>query len=146
MAKICGKGGFVAVMSGATVNTVAEITQWSMSGINTPIAQKDAAFGDTCADFCNAGPPNPGTISAQGNYDPTDTNGRIAIETLCISGAAATGIRFYDTATSYWTCDTANGGSAFVTSARTVNLPRNGIGSWSFEAQVTDAPMLYVKL
>lgn len=144
MAKICGKGGLLAIMSGATVETVQEVTQWSLGGITSPLAQKDAAFGDTCAEFCNVGPPNPGTFSAQGNYDPLDSTGQGAIETLCISGAAATGIRLYDTATSYWTCDTANGGSAFITSARVITLPRNGIGSWSFEAQITDAPFIHV--
>lgn len=144
MAKICGKGGKLAIMSGASVETVAEVTQWSLSGVTSPLAQKDAAFGDTSAEFCNVGPPNPGMFSAQGNYDPADSTGQGEIETRCISGGAATGIRLYDTATSYWTCDTGSSGSAFITSARVISLPRNGIGSWSFEAQVTGAPLIHV--
>ena len=141
MSKLCGKNGKLVILSGTTEVTVAEITQWSMSGITSPLAQKDAAFGDTCAEFCNVGPPNPGMISAQGNYDPSDTAGQGAINALCISGESITGIRLYEDATQYWTCDTANGGEVFITSAQVVSLPRNGIGSWSFEGQVSGAPL-----
>lgn len=143
MSKLCGKNGKLVILSGTTEVTVAEITQWSMGGITSPLAQKDAAFGDTSAQFCNVGPPNPGTISAQGNYDPTDTAGQVAIDDLCISGSSiASGIRFYEDATRFWTCDTANEGKIFITSARVISLPRNGIGSWSFEAQISGAPMI----
>lgn len=144
MSKLSGKDAYVAIMSGTTVVTIADQVSWSLGGITTPTVQADAAFSDTCAQFENAGPANPGTITFNGHYDPTDTDGQLAITALCVSGAHATGIRLYDTATSYWTSDTASGGYMLVTDAQAVTLPRNGYGTISFSAQVSHAPLLHV--
>lgn len=135
MAKICGKGG--KVMYGSVV--VANITQWDIAGFSMGTIKKDPAFGDTIAEYCADGVGDPGTISFSGNYDPADTTGQKALETVCAAGTALTSLYLYANTSTFWRVGA--GGGIIVTKADAISLPRSGIGTISFEGQVTGAAL-----
>ena len=135
MSKISGKNG--KVMFGSVV--VAEQVNWSMSGFSQPVVKKDAAFGDTVAQYVAADVGDPGTIAFDGNYDPADTTGQAALNTQCKAGTTITNLYLYANTSTFWRV--ASGGNIIVTRAQAVTLPRNGIGKVNFEGQVSDAGM-----
>jgi hypothetical protein len=93
MAVKSGNGG--AVKIGA--NTVAEINKWSLSyGHNLG---DTAAFGDTWEEKS----PGLGRCSGSfsGSYDPSDTNGHVALRTAALNGTPVT-LNLYEDATKYY--------------------------------------------
>ena len=134
MGAINGSGG--KVMLGA--NTVAEIKEWSISGFEMGTLET-TAFGDTIRKYMADDTGEPGTISFTGNYDPTDTDGQIALNALCKAGTTTTELYLYVDGSTFWRVGA--GGEIIVTKASAVTLPRNGLGTISFEGKVSGAWM-----
>ena len=131
---INGSGG--KVMLGSVV--VADIKEWSISGFEMGTLET-TAFGDTIRKYIPDDTGEPGTISFTGNYDPTDTDGQDAIATLCKDGTTTDTLYLYVSASKFWRV--SSGGEIIVTKAHAVTLPRNGLGTISFEAKVSGAWM-----
>lgn len=136
MAKISGVHG--KVMYGSVV--VANMVSWSMSGFNLPVTAAPTAFGDTGAkvyEVAELG--EAGTIEFNGNYDPADTNGQLALSALCQAGTHLTNLYLYANTSTFWRV--ASGGYIIVTKANAVTLPRNNFGTISFSGQVSSKAM-----
>ena len=129
---INGSGG--KVMLGSVV--VADIKEWGISGFEMGTLET-TAFGDTIRTYIPDDTGEPGTVSFSGDYDPTDTDGQIAINTLCKAGTTTTDLYLYSDASTFWRV--ASGGEIIVTKASAISLPRNGLGTISFEGKVSGA-------
>lgn len=134
MATISGKNA--KVMYGS--NVVAEQVEWSMSGFSQGVVEI-TAFGDTIKRYLAADAGDPGTLSFNGNYDPADTNGQIALATVCKAGTSLTNLYLYAATSTFWRV--GSGGAIIVTQANAITLPRNNVGKITFSGQVTDAAM-----
>jgi hypothetical protein len=118
--------------------TIAEMKEWSLSGFEMGTLDT-TAFGTKIKTFIPDGSGDPGTISFSGNYDPADTVGQKVIADLCEAGTAITEIYLYINDTDYWQVGTD--GKIIVTKANAITLPRNGLGTISFEGKVSGAAM-----
>ncbi len=136
MSKIAGVNG--KVMYGSVV--VANMVSWSMSGFNIPVTSALTAFGDTgtkvyeVAELGEAG-----TIEFNGNYDPADTAGQLALNTVCQAGTHLTNLYLYANVSTFWRV--TSGGYIIVTKANAITLPRNNFGTISFSGQVSSQAM-----
>ena len=135
MTAINGKNG--KVMYGSVV--LAEMVDWSMSGFSQPVTAAPTAFSDTIKRYLVADAGDPGTISFSGNYDPTNTDGQMAIATQCQAGSELTNLYLYANTSTFWRVSA--GGKIIVTRCNAITFPRNGIGKIEFEGQVSDAAM-----
>ncbi len=136
MSKISGVSG--KVMYGAV--TIAEMVSWSMSGFSMPVTAAPTAFGDTGTKVYEVAELGEGgTIEFNGNYDPTDAAGQLALGSVCQTGAHLTNLYLYVAPATYWAVDT--GGYIIVTKANAVTLPRNNFGTISFSGQVSSKAM-----
>jgi hypothetical protein len=136
MAKISGVNG--KVMYGSV--TIAEQVSWSMSGYSQPVTSAPTAFGNTGTkvyEIAELG--DAGTIEFNGNYDPTDSGGQIALATVCKAGSHLTNLYLYANTSTFWRV--ASGGYIIVTKANAVTLPRNNYGTISFSGQVSSQVM-----
>jgi len=129
-----GSGG--KVMLGSVV--VANIKEWSISGFVMGTLET-TAFGSTIKTFIPDNTGDPGTISFSGNYDPADTNGQIAIDALCVAGTTSTNLYLYANTSTFWRV--GSGGNIITTKGKAIQLPRNGLGTCSFEGKVSGAAM-----
>lgn len=134
MAAINGSGG--KVMLGSV--TIASITEWSLSGF-TMGTLETTAFGDTIKTFIPDDTGDPGTISFSGNYDPSDSEGQRALDALCVAGTTSTDLYLYANTNTFWRV--GSGGEIITTKGKAVTLPRSGLGTVSFEGQVSGAAM-----
>jgi hypothetical protein len=126
------------VMYGSVV--IAEQVSWSMSGYSQPVTSAPTAFGDTGTkvyEIAELG--EAGTIEFNGNYDPSDTNGQIAIAAVCKAGTHIDNLYLYANVSTFWRV--ASGGYIIVTKANAVTLPRNNFGTISFSGQVSSQAM-----
>lgn len=134
MAEISGSGG--KVMKGSVV--VASLTQWSLSGFTSGTVEV-LAFGDTIKTFLPEKSGDPGTISFSGNYDPADNTGKASLESICESGTTCTDLYLYANTSTFWRV--GSGGAIITTRAKAVTFPRSGLGSVTYEGQVSAAAM-----
>ena len=125
------------VMYGAV--TIAEQVELSMSGFTQPMTDVPTAFSDTIKRYVVADAGDPGTIAFNGNYDPTDSAGQLALNAVCQAGTALTNLYLYVNTSTFWRV--SSGGTIVVTRAQAITMPRNGIGKVSFEGQVSAAAM-----
>ena len=135
MAKISGKGG--KVMLAAVV--IANITEWAMDGFTMGVIKKDPAFGDVITEYVADGVGDPGKISFSGNYDPADSTGQKALQSIVAAGTGITNLYLYANTSTFWRV--AAGGEIIVTKCNAITLPRSGIGKISFEGQVSGKKM-----
>lgn len=135
MAKISGKGG--KVMYGS--NVVANLTEWSISGVDMAVISKDPAFADTVVEKVATGVYDPGSITFKGNYDPADTNGQIALAAVAKAGTGITNLYLYANTSTFWRIGT--GGTIIVTKADAITLPRSGFGVIDFAGVAEGAAM-----
>ena len=149
MSRRVGKDAKVAL--GA--NTVAEMTQWAIEGIQTD--EFDAsAFGDTWKQF-EYGMKDGGTVSFNGHYDPDDTTGQQALQQANLYNSAVTNLRLYVDNTSYFEpCQTTGYFSPNLTTgaptqlssvkitALNVNADQSGIEAVSFSGKVSGVMVL----
>jgi hypothetical protein len=119
-------------------NVIAGQVEWSMSGFSQSVTET-TAFGDTIKTFVAADAGDPGTISFNGNYDPTDSSGQLALETVCKAGSGITNLYLYANTNTFWRI--GSGGVIIVTKVSNITLPRNGIGKLTFEGQASGAAM-----
>lgn len=136
MSKISGKGG--KVMYGSVL--IANMDEWSMSGYSAPVVTAPAAFGDTgtkIKEQVDLG--DGGTISFKGSYDPSDTNGQLALSALCVNGTHLTTLYLYVNTSTLWRVSSP--GEIIVTKADAVTLPRNNYGTIGFEGEVSGNKM-----
>jgi hypothetical protein len=136
MAKIAGVNG--KVMYGSVI--VAEMVSWSMSGFSMPVTSAPTAFGDTGTKvYAVAELGEAGTIEFNGNYDPTNTAGQLALSAVCQAGTHITNLYLYANTSTFWRVGA--GGTILVTKADAVTLPRNNFGTISFSGQVSAKAM-----
>jgi hypothetical protein len=145
MAVVIGKNGKVALGS----TTIVGMGTWSLGGITTD--EFDAsAFGDNWKQYAY-GMKDGGTISFNGHYDPTDTNGQEALRVAQNNNDALTSMRLYINNTSYFEpCQTTGffapgalsvsqdtlPSSIRITSVD-IGLDKGGLGTISFQAKVS---------
>jgi len=136
MGKISGVAG--KLMYGSV--TVANITQWSMTGLSIPVTSAPTAFGDTGVKVKEVSDlPDAGQLEFSGNYDPADTNGQRALTALCKAGTHITNIYLYANTSTFWRV--ASGGYLIVTKADPVTLARSAYGTISFTCEVSSEAM-----
>lgn len=133
-APISGKGG--KVMLGSV--TIANIKEWSISGFVMGTLET-TAFGTTIKTFIPDNTGDPGTVSFSGNYDPSDSTGQLAIDALCLAGTLSTDLYLYANTSTFWRV--GSGGNIITTKGKAITLPRNGLGSVSYEGKVSGAAM-----
>lgn len=131
---ISGKGG--KVMLGSV--TIANIKEWSISGFVMGTLET-TAFGTTIKTFIPDNTGDPGTVSFSGNYDPSDSTGQLAIDALCLAGTLSTDLYLYANTSTFWRV--GSGGNIITTKGKAITLPRNGLGSVSYEGKVSGAAM-----
>jgi hypothetical protein len=131
---LSGAGG--KVMLGSVV--VANIKEWSLSGFQMG-TQETTAFGTTIKTFIPDGTGDPGTVSFNGNYDPSDSTGQLALDALCVAGTTSTNLYLYANTSTFWRV--GSGGNIITTKAKAVSLARNGLGSVSWEGKASGAAM-----
>lgn len=138
---MASKSGFAAKVTLGTY-LIAGMGSWSMDGYSRETIE-DTAFGDTVKKYV-FGFGSGGTISFNGNYDPTDSDGQAILNSACVNASAlgSGSIRLYIDNTSYWTV--ATGGELLVTKANAVTMEKNGLGQVSFSAQVSAAAMVLI--
>lgn len=134
--KLSGVGG--KVMYGSV--TIAEQVSWSMSGLSTPVTSAPTAFGDTGVKVYEVAELSEGgTIEFNGNYDPSDSTGQLAMAAVCAAGTHLTNLYLYANTSTFW--KVGAGGYIIVTKANAVTMPRNNFGTISFSGQVSTAAM-----
>lgn len=117
-------GNLASLKIGA--NTVAELDSWQLNyGRNL---EKTHAFGDTWEE--STATIGSFTATGSGRYDPSDTNGHVALQTAALNGTTVA-CRFYEDATKYYS------GTAFVQVALT--FAENGVGTVSYSFTGTGA-------
>lgn len=129
-------GRLAKVMYGGVV--IAGIGKWSMSGF-TPDVVEDTAFGDTVKKWKNAGIGDAGTVDFEGNYDPDDTTGQVALNNLSNATSGLTNLYFYEDDAHFWRV--AAGGSIVLTKFQALTMTKNGLGTVSFSGKVSGKSM-----
>lgn len=130
-------------------STIAEMGTWNLSGVSAD--EFDASsFGDNWKQF-EYGMKDGGTVTFNGWFDPTDTNGQIALQKANLDNTALTSMRFYYNQTSYYeACQSAGyfapgalstGQNTLASSMRIVSFDigfdKAGLGTISFTAKVS---------
>lgn len=131
---ISGKNG--KVMLGSV--TIANITDWALSGFQMGTLET-TCFGDTMRKYVPDDTGEPGTLSFNGNYDPTDSAGQLALDALCVAGTVSTNLYLYANTNTFWRVGT--NGTIITTKGKAVSFKRNGLGSVSWEGKVSGAAM-----
>ena len=124
------------VMYGSVV--LAGQVEWYMSGLVQGTTET-TAFGDTIKTYNPADAAEPGTISFNGNYDPSDSSGQLALNAVLKAGGGLTNLYLYAATSTFWRV--ASGGCIYVTKVDAITMPRNGVGKISFEGKVSGAAM-----
>lgn len=124
-----GKDAKVALGS----NTITKMGTWSLDGIQAE--EFDAsAFGDTWKKF-EYGMKDGGSITFNGHYDPTDTNGQQALQQANLYNSALTNLRLYIDNTSYFEpCQTTGYFSPNLTTGAPTQLSDVKIKSLKIDA------------
>jgi len=135
MAKMSGKAGYVLYGG----NTIAELTEWAITGVSMAVIKKDPAFADTVVEKIADGVAEPGSISFKGNYDANDTAGQRLLAAACKAGIGIYNLYLYAAAATWWHVGT--GGTILITKADAVTLPRSGMGVIDFAGEVEGACM-----
>jgi len=132
-------GKLAKVMVGAS--KVAEIGSYSLSGFSRE-ALEASEFGDDIKDYV-AGLGDGGEISFSGNYDITDTNGQMLLESALKNASIFTGgdMKFYVDNTKYFTVK--SGGNILITKVKAVSFEKAGIGTIEFTGKISGG---YMKL
>ncbi len=133
-------GKITKVTVGAS--TVAEQGQYSLSGFSRD-ALDSTAFGDDVKEY-TFGVGDAGEISFSGNYDPTDTNGQLIVDSACLNASVFTGgdLKFYVDSTSYLTVGT--GGNILITKCKAISRDKAGLGTISSTANISGKQMIYL--
>ena len=134
MGAISGRGG--KAMYGSIV--ISNMTDWSISGFSQAM-EETKEFNVTVKKYLPVDAGDPGTISFEGNYDPADTNGQVALNAVCQAGTSLTSLYLYVNTSTFWRVGT--GGVIYVTKSLPVKLNRSSLGKVSFEGQVSGAAM-----
>jgi hypothetical protein len=140
--KMAAIGGRLAkVMYGSVI--IAGMGKWSLSGF-IPDVLESTAFGDTVKTWVNAGIGDAGTVDFDGNYDPLDTAGQVALDALdpAVSPLELDNLYFYETANSFWRV--AAGGKIVLTKLKAVQMAKNAIGTIAFSGKVSGKAMEHV--
>ena len=95
-------------------------------------------FGDEFRHF-DFGIGDFGQVAARGQYDPTDTNGQVALETAWKDKTLVTDLRLYIDNTSYWTPDLTNDSASgvLITQYGAIEYELAGVGTIEFVGKVT---------
>ena len=129
-------GRLAKVMYGSSL--VAGIGTWSMSGF-VPDIKEDTAFGDTVMKWKQAGIGDAGTFSFDGNYDPEDTAGQVALNALKNTDSEITNLYFYESTSVFWRV--AAGGALILDKFNAITMSKNDLGKISFSGKVSAKAM-----
>ena len=88
--------------------TIAELSSWTLDLSNDEI--DTTSFGTTWkkSDVGMRG----WTLSVEGFYDPTDTNGQVVVEAAWANGSLVNNVKAYIDSTSYWIPDVTTDSNA----------------------------------
>lgn len=138
MAVLVGKTAAVKVGT----NTVAEMGTYSLSGFTREVLES-SAFGDDIKEY-TPGLGDGGEITFSGNYDITDANGQVMLESACKNASIFTGgdLKFYINNTTYFSVKT--GGNMLITKVKAITFEKAGIGTVEFTAKVSGGPMVII--
>lgn len=135
-------GRLSRIMYGA--NTIAGLGTWTMTGVK-PEFLESTSFGDTVKKWERAGIDDAGDINFSGLYDPTDTNGQVALNALKSVATGLTNLYFYelyDTTNSqfaFWRV--GSGGDIKLGNFNALEMTKNGLGTISFTGKISGAFM-----
>lgn len=129
-------GRLVKVMYGSVV--IAGLGDWSMSGF-APDVKEDTAFGDTVKKWKRAGIDDAGEITFSGNYDPSDTNGQVAINALQTVDAGFTNLYFYESTYIFWRVSA--GGEIVLTKFNAIKFSKNDLATIDFSGKISAKAM-----
>ena len=117
--------------------TISGLGTWNMNGVTSDQIET-SAFGTTWKTFV-MGMKDGGTVSFEGNFDPTDDTGQTALLAANLNATEITNIRFYYNDTSYFEpCQTTGWWAADDTSGNDT-IPSNiQISSYSITADKDD--------
>lgn len=115
------------------------IGDWNMEGVS--VDQIDTtSFGSTWKTF-EAGMSDGGQITFSGYFDPTDTDGQVALRNLNENGerlyGGTTSIRFYYSAGSYFTPCTSNPASFVLITNYSIKADKSDVCRVSFTCKVS---------
>ena len=119
-------------------NLIAGLGTWTMSGF-VPDIKEDTAFGDTVMSWKQAGIGDAGSLTFEGNYDPDDTNGQVALNALQNTDAELTNLYFYESTSVFWRVGA--GGAIIMDKFGQVTMSKNDLGKVSFSAKISKIPM-----
>jgi hypothetical protein len=120
--------------------TIAEMGSYTLSGYTVDTIDV-TAFGDSAKDFIPS-MIDPGEITISGNYDPTDTNGQVALEAAVEAGTEYTTDQFkiYLDGSIYLTIDT--GGTIIWTKSKAISMDKAGVGTVEFTGKLSGAGLI----
>ena len=131
MATFAGRNQAVKIGS----NTVVGMGKWSIEGVS--IDQIDtSAFGTVWKTF-DAGMVDGGTVSFDGYYDATDTNGQTLLIAANTAGTHLTSIRFYINNTSYYIPEYTTQGSFIIMTGYTLTADKADVARISFTGKIS---------
>jgi hypothetical protein len=142
MAVKVGKNASVKIGTSA----VAEMGTWSLDGITNELLES-TAFGDEFKEYV-LGVGDYGGISFSGNFDMTDTNGQLLLDSALRNKAVLTSLRLYIDNTSFYipnTNFTSSGGATgagILLQTIAIAFDKAGIGTISFTGKCTGPMML----
>ena len=119
-------------------NTVAGMGTWEISGFKPDVLEA-TAFGDTVKTWVEAGIGDGGTVTFSGNYDPSDTNGQVALNALANTGTLLTNLYFYESTSVFWRV--AAGGAIILDQFQAIKMAKNALGTISFSGKVSGKNM-----
>jgi hypothetical protein len=131
---ISGRNG--KVMYGSVI--ISTQTDWSISGYGQAV-EETKEFGVTVKKYVAVDAGDPGTISFNGVYDPSDSTGQQALQTLAQTGVGTANLYLYANTSTFWRV--AAGGLIIVTKSETISLNRSSLAKISFTGQVSGAWM-----
>ncbi len=132
------EAGYLGKVSLGT-DMVAELGQWNITGQENDLLN-DTQFEDTLKSFV-PGRGDGGIVNFSGNYDPTDTNGQIALRTLYQTQAATNELRLYfgSGVNEFWFCEDET--ICLMQSLDDVGTDKSGLGKIGFSLKVSNGYM-----
>ena len=115
-------------------NKVLGMGTWTMGGVSTDLLEA-TELGDNWKRF-ELGLKDGGEVSFSGFYDKTDTTGQDALRTANELGTSITDVRFYVSASSYWTPTTTNPLSSCLCTSWSIGAEKAGLVTAEFGLKV----------
>jgi len=121
-------------------NTICEIGSYTLSGYTVDTIDV-TAFCDSAKDFI-PGMVDPGEITISGNYDPSDTNGQVALEAAVEAGTeyGPDDVKFYldgQCSGNGWYLTPKSPGVIIWTKSKAISFSASGVGTVEFTGKLS---------